>query len=897
MLIAAGQTALLNAVPETISITGTHAPDDPGTPPRPTLRREWLLLVVSLALLVATVVPPLVNLGRYQHRIVNTMSRSLGRQVNMSGVTLRLFPMPALVLSDVVVEEQAGFGAEPALRAPSVIAQIRLASLWRGRLEVSRVELTDASLNLVRDREGRWNVGAILLQASHVVNAPTGQRRAGPAPRFPYIQITDSRVNLKQGVEKLPYSLLNANLSMWLAEPEIWQIRLDGQPVRTDVDLGLSDTGILRVEGKLHRATALGHMPLNLHGDWANAPLGQASRLLLGSDRGWRGDLHATADVSGDLDSLAIRTHIEVANLHREEFAPPEPFAVDATCRAAYSRAASTLSDLTCRWPVGKGQLLLTGSLSAREALNPLDQPSPQTSNPGVQSTLALTVQQLPASFLVAAAGLARSDFEPEFHLEGALNGMLFYTAHGTDAPLYAGVLEAPRLRLEASGLDAPLEFTDARLAAATPAPSGVSTLELTTAPIDLGGTAPVAINAQLTAQGFLLHAAGSASLTRLEALGHATHTLPAALAWLAPHGAAEFDLTRTASWQQAASITSAAPDPGPSASRIREPGPETQPGAYSTTAVTNGWLRLKDAQYGPHFLPEPVTLPTAQATFLPGEIDWTIPSAVFHEIPLQLAVIYPLNCTGTAACVTHVRATLATLDADALSAALLGTGANQHLIDQLLRGLDTDSSHWPALEGTLHADTFTLGRLALHHADATLSIADSHATIRSLDAQALGGAVHVEGSMTIEDGAPLYQLAATFTRVNASSAGALFHENWGPGTLTISSKLNLSGLDPEQLAASAQGDFHGEWLHGALGAQTPFARFASWIADGTIANQTLTLTQGQLTTTPSAPLLPVTGSIAFDRALALHLGSLDPSPNDTQPSVTVKGTLAHPSR
>jgi hypothetical protein len=888
---------LLNAVPETIPIPATHVPEDPGAPPRPTLRREWLLLVIAIALLVATVVPPLVNLGRYQHRIVDTMSRSLGRQVNMSAVTLRMFPMPALVLSDVVVEEQAGFGAEPALRAPSVIAQIRLASLWRGRLEVSRVELTDASINLVRDREGRWNVGSILLQASHVPNAPTTQRRAGPAPRFPYIEITDSRVNLKQGVEKLPYSLLNANLSMWLAEPEIWQIRLDGQPVRTDVDLGLSDTGILRVEGKLHRATALGHMPLTLHGDWANAPLGQASRLLLGSDRGWRGDLHAAADVSGDLDSLAIRTHIQVANLHREEFTPPEPFAVDATCRAAYSRAARTLSDLTCRWPVGKGQLLLTGSLSAGQALGPVIHRAAPAPNPGLQSTLALTVQQLPASFLVAAAGLARSDFAPEFHLEGALNGMLFYTAHGTDTPLYAGVLEASRLRLEASGLETPLELADARLAAATPAPSGVSTLELTTAPIDLGGTAPVAINAQLTAQGFLLHAAGSASLARLEALGRATHTLPAALAWLAPHGTAEFDLTRTASWLQAASPISAAPDPGPSASRTREPGPETQPGAYSTTAVTNGWLRLKDAQYRPRFLPEPATLPTAQATFLPGEIDWTTPNAIFHGIPLQLAANYPLACTDSPACVTHVRAISATLDADALSAALLGTGANQHLLDQLLRGLASDSSQWPTIEGTLHADTFTLGRLALHRADATLSIANGRATLRSLDAQTLGGTLHTEGIMTIEAGAPAYTLATTLTRITASSAGALFHENWGPGTLTISLKLKLSGLDAEQLATSAQGEFHAEWLRGALGTQTPLARFAAWTADGKIASETLTLTQGQLATGPSAGLLPVSGNITFDRALALHFGSLDPGPNNPESSVTVKGTLAHPGR
>ncbi len=891
-----GRAPLFSMIPDTIPVS----PPPPasgslalvplegagGTPPRPGLRREWLLLAVSLVLLVAVVVPPLVNLGRYQHRIVDAMSRTLGRQVTLSSVNLRLLPMPALVLSDVVVEEQPGFGAEPALRAPKVIAQVRLTSLWRGRLEVSRVELNDASLNLVRDLFGRWNVGSILLQASHVVNAPTGQRRAGPAPRFPYIEITDSRINIKQGVEKLPYSLLNANLSMWLAEPEIWQIRLDGQPVRTDIDLGLSDTGTLRVEGQLHRATRLGHMPLGLHGDWSNAPLGQASRLLLGSDRGWRGDLHATADVSGDLDSLAIKTHIEVANLHREEFTPIEPFAVDATCHAAYSRAAHTLSNLGCRWPVGSGLLLLTGNIVGGSGLQS-----------GLQSTLALTVQQLPAGFLVAAAGLARSDFAPAFELDGPLSGMLFYTAHAGEAPVYAGVLEAPRLRLEAAGLDQPLELTEARLAATTPAPTGISTLELSVAPVDLGGPAPATIDAQFTGRGFLLHASGSASVSRLVALGRATHLQPAALAWVAPLGMAQFDVTRSAGWQPG--------EPG-SPSRLIVPVARTNqapPAPYDTATVTNGWLRIEDAEYRPRFLPEAVTLPTAQATFLPGEIDWSAPAAVFHGFPLQVTAVQPLDCSGLQPCVTHFRASCTTLDGQTLVTALLGAGGDQHLIDQLLRGLQSDSRRWPALEGTLHADTFTLGRLALHHADATVSVLDGHATIRSLDAQALGGALHGEGVMSITDGAPHYTLSTTLTRASASAAGALFHENWGTGTVTASSVLQVAGADPAQLAASAQGIFHAEWLRGGLGSLTPLARFALWTADGLIKGQTLTLTRSDLTTSSAVEPLPVSGSIDFDRALNLHVGA-EPGPrtevasqNPPKNYVAVIGTLAQPTK
>ncbi len=883
-------------------------PAGSGQPTRPTLRREWLLLAISILLLVAIVAPPLVNLGRYQHRIVAAMSRSLGRDVTLRSVTLRLLPTPALVMTDVVVSEEpgpsgetgagAGFGAEPSLRAPSVIAQLRLTSLWRGRLEVSRVELSDASLNLVRNQAGRWNVGSILLQASHVANAPTAQRRAGPAPRFPYIEITDSRINVKQGAEKLPYSLLNANLSMWLAEPELWQIRLDGQPVRTDIALGLSDTGTLKMEGSLHRATALGRMPLALHGDWSSAPLGQVSRLLLGRDPGWRGDLHAMADVAGDLDHLAIHTHVLIANLHREEFTPAEAFSVDATCHGTYSRAARMLSDLGCRWPVGEGQLLLSGHLAAVGLYSQL---------PG-DSALALTVQRLPASFLLAAAGLARSDFAPIFRLEGALNGMLSYNAHSGTAAVFGGGLESSQLLVEAPGLDQPLELHEARLAPATPSPSGVATLMLTAAPVDLGGAAPVELNAQLTPQGFLLHASGSATLARLEALGRATQLLPPAIAWLGPQGSAQFDVTRSAGWPESAASAplaiepAARPAPPPGSRRPgTKPGArfgaprESDPAAASIVAVTSGWLQLRNARYAPRFLAEPVLLPFAEAVFVPGGIAWNVPAAIFDQVPLELTATYPFHCAGAPGCTARVRASCATLDGSALVAALLGRGraADNHLFDQLLSRFNGDRTPWPALDGSFHADALTLGRLSLRNANASISIAGGQATLKGIDAQALGGTLHGEGSMTLAGGVPHYVLTSVVTRASASAAAAVFHENWGAGTISASSQLQLSGADAAELAASATGTFHAEWAHGGVGAQTPLARFALWAGNGRVADQALTLSSGQIRSGSAARMVPLTGTIGFDRTLSLQAGQTVGEPSEQR--LTITGTLARP--
>jgi hypothetical protein len=426
---------------------------------------------------------------------------------------------------------------------------------------------------------------------------------------------------------------------------------------------------------------------------------------------------------------------------------------------------------------------------------------------------------------------------------------------------LYAGVLEAPHLSLAAPGLAKPLEVTGVRLAATTPAPSGVSMLELTADPLDLGGPSPVDVTGQLTGQGFLLHASGSASLTRLEELGRTTRLLPPAVTWLAPDGTAEFDVTKSAGWQQGE--------------------------AGANSAATEGWLRLHDAMYKPPFLSDAVALPSAQATFLPGEISWNVPAAVFHQIPLQVSADYPLECAGPQACVTHFHAKALALDAGALLGALNGPAANQPLFDQLFNR--PGSAHWPMLDGTVHAETLTVGRLALHNADAALSITNGKTTLRSLDAQALGGSLHCEGLMTMAGDAPRYDLTATLTRASASAAGAFFHENWGSGTLTVSSQLQLSGLAPEALAASAAGHFHAQWSRGGLGAQTPLAHFALWTADGLIENEALTITQGELSTSAHTQL-PVTGSVGFDRKLSLSLAQGDAA-------VSVGGTLAHPAR
>ena len=366
-----------------------------------------------MAVILALVfVPPFISVRRYKNRITEVISASVGRPVRLSSVELRMLPRPSFVITDLTIEEDPAYGAEPVLHANTVTASIRLLPLWwRARLEISRISVDEASLNLVRTAAGGWNIEAFFRTAA--ARAQSGPGAA--AMLFPYLEATDSRVNIKNGVEKLPYSLLNADLSFWQENPGDWRVRLKGQPARTDVSLDLADTGIVRLEGRLRRTPELDHMPIHLDVDWRDAQLGQLSRLVLGDDQGWRGDLRGEIHLDGTADAAQVTTRLRAAGVHRREFAPASPIDFDAACSLVYhyaDRGADRgLQKLLCDSPIGNGRARLTGELPGG-ASNPL---------------LTLELDRVPAQLALDTLRTVRSGIDPSLQAEGAISGRISY--------------------------------------------------------------------------------------------------------------------------------------------------------------------------------------------------------------------------------------------------------------------------------------------------------------------------------------------------------------------------------------------------------------------------------------------------------------------------------------
>lgn len=534
----------------------THAQSDNTESRRPGVFRRFLpLWLVIVALLLLAIVPPLISVNRFQRRIALSISGSLGRPVHLDRVTLNLLPLPGFTLDNLVVDEDPAFGAEPIIRANSVRATLRIRSLWTKRVEFSTISFTDPSVNLVHLANGKWNLESVLLQASHIEAAPTAQRKAGPAPRFPYIEATGARLNFKLGQEKIPLSLTNAEFALWLPNPQQWHLRLQASPARTDANV--SGAGTIQVEGTLGRAASLGQVPIHLQGEWRDAPLGGASRVLFGSDAGWRGDMTLSANVQGTVGKSAVEAKLSVNDARRADFVPKRPLTVEMECLGSATNLFHSFNNVRCNWPPsgssGAPMVLVSGSVPDVRKLG--------------SAKIDVSVPGIPADTLLDWLHVVNERVPADVSMGGTLTGGLSYHPGPVSPTRWEGEMVVAGAKLLSAGAGPQSLIADDvafRSVPRTvlkgqphtkhsPSPISGSTFVLAPTALALGGKEPAMLEGRFAATGYTLHLTGMASSSRLLALGAALPKFGDGLKKALPdnHAAGPFriDLTAVRPW------------------------------------------------------------------------------------------------------------------------------------------------------------------------------------------------------------------------------------------------------------------------------------------------------------------------------------------------------------
>ncbi|HVC47302.1 MAG TPA: AsmA family protein [Terracidiphilus sp.] len=833
-------------------------------------KRLWLVLATAVVLVAGLVVPPMISIGRYKARITELMSQSLGRPVRLSSVELRLMPRPAFVLTNLTVEEDPAFGAEPLLHANTVTAAIRLLPLWRGRLAISSISVDEASLNLVRAPNGRWNLDPLFrTAAAHSRSGVEGEPR-----QLPYLEATNSRVNIKNGLEKLPFSLVDADISFWQDDPGVWRLRLRGQPARTDVQLDLADTGIVKLEASLYRAPELREMPIRVDMEWSQAQLGQLSRLIIGSDPGWRGDLTADLHLSGTPDSAKVTTRLRATGVHRAEFAPASPLDFDANCSFDYHYTSRSVANLACDSPLGDGQVRLGGDL-------------PGNASP----TLSLAVQKIPAQAGLDLLRTLRSGIDEDLEAEGTVSGELKYDvakaaqnqdgktarslsharamagearrktkASDAAAPLLTGSLVVEGFQLRSGALRQPIQIPKITLAPAEAA-AGEGQALTTAVTLPEGGSSLLSATLRLGVHGYQATLQGPASLGRLRQW--------AAVAGLSASSPLD-GLSGDAVLLQLHAQGPWLPEPEPlfPGNAASGPGAAAPPAANHENDRLSGTMEFHEVKWKSSFLANEVEISQAVLTLGGNMLVWDPVAFAYGPVKGAASLQVPLQCEEDVQCPPRVEIHFGELDAGKLEAALLGARRPDTLLSSLLARFQSSVSRaWPQAEGTVEADALTMGPFALQNVTATARTQAGEANVEGFHGELLGGTLQGSGSVT-NGKQPSYALEGSFDKLNSQAVCNLLELRCKGGTISGDGKLAFAGFAGEDVGATAKGTMHFDWRRGTLTAMAgtaeppALAHFDRWTGEAAIANGAMTLEQNQVQR--GARAKPVQATITF---------------------------------
>ncbi len=739
--------------------------------------------------------------SRLKSRIINSISRAVGRPADIGSVHLRFLPQPGFDLENLVIYEDSAFGAEPMLRAPEVTAVVRLSSLMRGRLDISRLELTEPSLNLVQREDGRWNWESLLERTARTPLAPTAKSKSEARTGFPYIEASSGRINFKAGAEKKPYALLNADFSLWQESENAWGVRLKAEPLRTD--MSLSDTGLLRMNGTWQRAGNLRETPLQFSVEWDRAQLGQLTKLASGNDKGWRGDVRFETTLHGTPGSMQIVADTSIQNFHRYDISTTEGLGLAAHCQGKYNSAEGMMREIFCSGPVGSGVILLRGD-AGRPGLHLLN--------------LSLNVENVPVSSLAQLARRAKKDLPADIAAEGNVRGN--FTVKETASakgPAFDGRGEITNLQLESASTKAefaPESFPFSlgsgrdsndgsprrkfnRQSAGLPS-SDELCIQFGPFALALGRAAPAQVRGWLGLSGYQIAVRGDGEISHALRMAN-LFGLPATKASV--EGTATMDLQIDGLWT----------------------GNDTGTASGFIAPKLTGVAELHNVRAVVRGVNEPLEVAAAEMKLLPDETRVEKLSARAAKAVWTGSVALPRGCGTAGACVVHFN-----LNADEIAfgdlIATLRPPANPRRWYQVLAPAETpvEPGAQSFLKNLRASGTINAGKVRIHgvvanRVSAAVDLDRGKLTLANLSADALGGKHRGDWKVDFTGVSPVYAGAGTLSGISLEQMADTMHDAWISGTADGNYQVKAVGADAAAFWQSAEGELRFDLRDGIL--------------------------------------------------------------------------------
>ncbi len=843
-------------------------------------KRRVLAVVTGVVLLLFLLRP---GASRLKARIAGSISAAVARPVEIGSVHIRLLPRPGFDLENLVVYDDPAFGAEPMLRAGQVTADLRLTSLVRGRLELARLDLTEPSVNLVRRANGRWNLGVLLQRAAQTTLAPTAKAKSEPRPAFPYIEGSSARINFKIGQEKKPYALTNADFAFWQDSENAWGVRLKAQPFRSD--LSLSDTGTLRVNGTWQRATNLRETPLQFSLEWDGPQLGQLTKFLTGSDKGWRGALQLNATLSGTPAQLEVSSDASIRDFRRYDISSGESLLLAAHCDGQYSSLDHTVHELFCRGPVGNGAITLHGDVAL----------------PGSHKyDLMLMAENVPASAVVALAQRAKKNMPEDLTATGDVEGSLSIRENGMSAQgaQILGSGEIAKLHLRSVSNKVELDLDSIPLVLASAGSGEIASLEKRlfssasarpgaqsfTGPFLEFGPFPLAIGRGLqpTAQGWVSRSGYRVSLTGEAEVARALRVarlfgLPALST--AAEGVAQVDLQIAGSWTEWATGA---------------PSNFAEPQVMGTAKLHNVRVEVRGVD-------GPIEIASANLQLWPDVVRVAKLNANAAHALWTGSLELPRGCGTPVACAVRFNLSSNEVGLSQISQWAGPGPKKQPWYKVLSPGTPAGPSFLASLRasGKVYANRLLVHGLVATHVSASLNLDSRKLRISELRGDFLGGKQRSDWQVDFSMKPPVYSGSGTVTEISLGHLPAPKDE-WITGTADGSYQVTASGSTADEFWQSAKGAVHFDMRDGTLprislgqdGSPLEVGRFEG---SARLRDANLEMEEGQMESPEG--LFRVSGTASLGRELDLKLAR-SPAINaasSAPPGYTITGTVTEP--
>jgi len=822
--------------------------------------RRGLIFAALVLLLALFLIRP--GAGGVKTRLSRSISLALGRQVEIGKVRLRILPQPGFDLQNFVVHDDPSFSAEPLLRAEEVTAAIRLVSLLRGRIEVSSLSLNEPSLNLVYHQSGHWNIENLLERTAKISVAPTAKVRSETRPGFPYIEADRGRINLKIGQEKKPYALTNADFSIWQDSENAWSMRLKAQPVRTDFNL--SDTGLLKVSGSWQRAATLAGTPLQFSLQWDRAQLGQLTKLISGTDRGWRGALSATLTLTGNPEDLSITASSSVQDFRRYDIFADDALRLAAHCVAHYSSADRTLRQIICGAPVGDGTIRVQGNLAGVLQSRSYD--------------FTLSAEELPIQALTRLARHIKKELPSDLLASGSLNANLsMRSAADGRAILLEGEGQTSAFRLRSALTRTDLELGEVPFAITETTRNGSKKIRRTgTTPemhpqeahldmgpftLPLGRPTPAVLRGWASRAGYSFYVQGDAQVSRLLQLAR-TFGIPSAQPVVM--GTARIDLKIAGQWS-----------------------------GFAPPKVT-GTAQLDDVRADVRGLNAPLEIASANLHFAEDQLQIQNVSATVGESQWTGSLSLPRHCNSPQACAVSFNLHTEELNTDQLNELFNPHPRKRpwyHLLSPSLMPRPSILTELQAA-GKLTATRMVVRNLAVNHVSADAELQSGKLTLSDLHADVLGGKHTGEWQADFSVQPPVYSGTGSLDKVSLEEFAKSMHDGWITGTARTSYRLTTSGYTTAELLNSATGTLEFEMRNGTLPhiamvtAPAPF-RIRLFKASLILVDGKLQIQEGKLDA--SDGIYQVSGTASLGRNLNIRMA------RDGAHAFSITGTVAEP--